>query len=242
MAAETYSFPTALKERSIRMIAFDLDGTLAETDDYYVNKADNTLGKFLFFIPMRSRHVLIRKTVMGVETFLNAILWLFNFLHIAPVVETILTKLEKHHSSYKYDAVAGSIPVLRELSKHYKLAMITLGSAESADGYIHKFGLEDIFTVIITSRTCRKNKPSPFPLQYAAENAGVSVSECLMIGDTFTDVICARRAGAASAAVRSGFDSEGWLRLFKPDAILDSVSDLPDFLQAVFPNTTSAHE
>jgi len=72
-------------------------------------------------------------------------------------------------------------------------------------------------------------KPSPFLIQAAAQRMGLAPQECLMIGDRLeTDVLMARRAGAAAALVLTGVTRREELAEadVKPDLVLDSVADL----------------
>ena len=68
-----------------------------------------------------------------------------------------------------------------------------------------------------------------------AEDAGVAPENCMLVGDTIFDILCARRAGAYAAAVKSGFDSERMLSLHKADLLLNSVNDLPAVLEPYMP-------
>jgi HAD superfamily hydrolase (TIGR01458 family) len=72
-------------------------------------------------------------------------------------------------------------------------------------------------------------KPAAEFFQAAADRLGVPSREILMVGDDIeTDIVGAQLAGMQAALVRTGkfreFDLEG---VFKPDAVLDSIADLP---------------
>jgi phospholysine phosphohistidine inorganic pyrophosphate phosphatase len=89
------------------------------------------------------------------------------------------------------------------------------------------------FVAALENATGRKalvfGKPAPAFFQAAADRLGVPASEILMIGDDIeTDIAGAQLAGLRAALVRTGkfrpLDLEGPV---KPDAVLDSVAELP---------------
>ena len=77
-------------------------------------------------------------------------------------------------------------------------------------------------------------KPQPLLYEMAAERIGVSLEECLMIGDRpDTDIVGAARLGMKTALVRTGRFATGEAypkQLPKPDWDLDSLSELGSIL------------
>jgi len=78
-------------------------------------------------------------------------------------------------------------------------------------------------------------KPAPAFFQAASEVLGVAAGEILMIGDDIeVDVGGAQRAGLRGALVKTGkFRAADLERVVRPDAVLDSVADLPDCWESV---------
>jgi phosphoglycolate phosphatase-like HAD superfamily hydrolase len=54
--------------------------------------------------------------------------------------------------------------------------------------------------------------------------------DCVIVGDSVTDVRAGKEAGALTAAVLSGLFSRGELAREKPDLILRDVTELPEFV------------
>jgi len=50
------------------------------------------------------------------------------------------------------------------------------------------------------------------------------------VGDTDYDVSCARRAGYLAVALAGGYQHRGRLRTVRPDAVVDSLAELPALL------------
>ena len=57
------------------------------------------------------------------------------------------------------------------------------------------YGIDDCFDVIVASDDVKNPKPSPDSVLKAIEELGVSSESCLMIGDGYYDILCARNAG-----------------------------------------------
>lgn len=74
-------------------------------------------------------------------------------------------------------------------------------------------------------------KPDRLYFQEAVRTLGVSPDECLMIGDDIqSDVGAAQSAGLKGILVKTGkFRNEDLLSDITPDAILDSIADLPNW-------------
>lgn len=70
---------------------------------------------------------------------------------------------------------------------------------------------------------CDCRKPSPGLLLAAAEDAGVEVSECVMVGDRWRDIEAGRRAGCRTALVGSGYGEQ---LLSAPDFAAESLLEI----------------
>ena len=214
---------------SIELIVFDVDGTLAETDDFYVERAASGFRRILPFVSMETAEKIVRPFVMTGETILHSC---YRFLDLIGL-DGILSRTHSRFSiteEYRYKEVCGMKHTLKKLRKHYRIGIITSGGRDSTRAFIRKYGMERLIGYVISAEDCRYIKPHPMPLFKIAEAADVPIRNCLMVGDTVFDVICAKRAGARSAAVKTGFDSELFLKWHRADILLDSVNDLPEKL------------
>lgn len=213
----------------VKMIVFDVDGTLAETDDYYVEKSVVLTRKALPFISPEKMEKFVRPVIMAGETALHSVYRLMDMIGL----DRMISKTHSRFSvkkDYVYKAVSGMQETVELLSRHYILGIITSGGRKSTDAFLKKYELENYIKHVVSAEDCTYIKPHPAPLRKIAEEAGVPVNNCILVGDTIFDVICAKRAGAISAAVKSGFDTEFMLRRHKADLYMDSVKDLPEVL------------
>ena len=214
---------------NIEMIVFDVDGTLAETDDYFVVKAGVLMRKILPFIREGTAEKVMRPIVMAGETALHSFYRLLDLVGLDEAISRIHSRFSVG-KAYKYDPVEKARETVELLSRKYKLGIISSGGRKSTDSFLEKYELKSFFSFVVSAEDCRFIKPHPMPLLLIARKADVPIGHCLMVGDTVFDIICAKRAGARSAAVKTGFDTVSFLRLHKADMLLDSIGDLPDLL------------
>lgn len=100
-----------------------------------------------------------------------------------------------------------TIETLEHLKKKYRLGVITNGPEASQVGKIERTGIRDYFELIVTSETVGCDKPDERIFRYAAEQMGLDISECVYVGDVFSnDVYGAMMAGMKAVWLwRRGF-------------------------------------
>jgi putative hydrolase of the HAD superfamily len=86
--------------------------------------------------------------------------------------------------------------VLGELSRHYKLHIMTNGFAEVQHRKMASAKLDGYFENLFISEDVGANKPAPEIFQHAVDTLGVQFGECLMVGDNLeADIGGARNVG-----------------------------------------------
>jgi len=127
----------------------------------------------------------------------------------------------------------GIAKTLQRLSEKAKLALITMRymPKEKVIEELEKFGLAKYFKYVVTALDTSNSKPSPEALIKCARYFGIQTSKCIVVGDSIADIKAGKNAGAKTVAVLSGIFSYNELEREKPDLILKSVTELPDFLE-----------
>ncbi|MEM0253944.1 MAG: HAD family hydrolase [Candidatus Bathyarchaeia archaeon] len=122
---------------------------------------------------------------------------------------------------------------LEQLSMKAKLALLTMRfvSAESVRAELEKFGIAKYFCCILTALNTSLPKPFPDGLLRCAELLGVNIRDCIVVGDSIADVRAGKNSGAKTVAVLSGLFTREELEKENPDLILNSIKELPDFLE-----------
>lgn len=230
----------ALDLSRIRALCFDVDGTIADTDDHIVTQLAALIDKVPLVSGRRAER-LARQTVMAAESPVNGAYGLLDRfgldVPIARLRERIQTARERgadpaHTRNLEAadqipnDMMAGVKEMLQALAKLYPMSTISTGSAPRVERFLEHYGVRQLFTAVVGSQTTPRMKPYPDPLLYAAKAMGVDAAACLMIGDTTVDIRTGVSAGAQTVGVLCGFGTQDELLRTGAGLILRTTSDL----------------
>lgn len=87
-------------------------------------------------------------------------------------------------------------------------------------------GLTRYFGVVVAGDTLPHPKPAPEPALFACETLGATPSRTLFVGDSTTDVECARAAGCPVYCVRGGYSHGVAPEDLGADRVIDSLTAL----------------
>jgi HAD superfamily hydrolase (TIGR01509 family) len=212
----------------VKGILLDLDGTIVDSKEAYleaVKTAFKTLGQrivdieIVTEIPKRiEQNLPIKDLLKGIDVqkFLDVYL-----------------KAYSQATSVKTKPMPEVAQTLDKLSRKAKLALITMRymPKEKVIEELEKFGLAKYFQHIITALDTHNPKPSPEALIKCAKQLDIEMCDCIVVGDSVADIKAGKTAGIKTVAVLSGIFSREELEREKPDLILESVNQLPDFVE-----------
>jgi predicted PurR-regulated permease PerM/phosphoglycolate phosphatase-like HAD superfamily hydrolase len=227
------SFAARVRERRVRAILFDLDGTLLDTDDMLVEEITGRLSPLAFLDRLYARRKLARRVIMGLEGPLNLMITVMDLLRLDKMVFSWGSWLRAAYGRQqpaRYVAIDGVLQLVKAASERYDLAITTTRGRQEAEAFVQRFGLEGYLTTIVTRQDVRRLKPHPEPIQRAAESLGHLPEQCVVVGDTTVDVLAAKRAGALAVAVLCGLGERSELERLGPDLVLETTACLADHL------------
>jgi phosphoglycolate phosphatase len=128
-----------------------------------------------------------------------------------------------------YSGVAETLDALRGAGT--RLGICTRKRAESTRRILSGLGILNHFGVIIARGGATQEKPHPAALLAAIDALQGHCSRAAMVGDTLTDIQCARAAGVAAIAVSYGYSDIPVAEL-GADKTVDVFSDLFSVLRA----------
>jgi HAD superfamily hydrolase (TIGR01509 family) len=214
-----------LDRARIRALCFDVDGTLCDTDDYYVAMLSTWFRKLAFLHePDRTA----RRMVMWMENPGTFLLGLADRLTLDDELIGVVNWLYRNsrNRGRHLDPVAGVTAMLDQLRRRFPMAVVSARDESTTYAFLENAGLQSHFKAVITALSARRTKPFPDPVLLAAKELGVPPSACLMIGDTTVDVRSGRAAGAQTVGVLCGFGEREELLRHGADLILESTADL----------------
>jgi phosphoglycolate phosphatase len=207
--------------RPIRLIIFDLDGTLVNTlEDITasVNFALTKLGRKP--VPLDD----VRRFVGDGSTMLlsRALGDRQEFLEEAVGIFTV------HHS--RNMAVRSRLyPGVRETLEHFRglpMAVVTNKSRELSEPLLEALGIRPYFGVVIGASDGLPLKPAPDAFLRILHDLAVPRELAVVVGDGTTDIRAGKAAGITTCAVTYGFRSEAELRQAEPDHVIGAIRKL----------------
>ena len=127
-----------------------------------------------------------------------------------------------------YDGVREGLDYMK--SQGYLLGCVTNKAEQFTLPLLKALGIFDDFSIIISGDTLAKKKPDPLPLLHSAEHFGIDPKDCMMLGDSVSDVKASRAAGFAIICMSYGYNHGNDIADENPDLVLDSMSELRDCL------------
>jgi phosphoglycolate phosphatase len=213
-------------------IAFDLDGTLVDTAPDLVDTLNVVLEEAGFdAVPYDEAGNLVGG---GARALIERGLSFEREKIPAFEVDRLLARFLVHYEAHLADrsrAFPGVEAVLDALAAKDALLVVCTNKLERFSvKLLQALGLADHFTVIAGADTFEVRKPDPGHLLSAIARAGGRSTAAVMVGDSETDVLTARRANVPVVAVSWGYSRipAGELRA---DRLIERMNELPAIVE-----------
>ncbi|MBN1304717.1 MAG: HAD family hydrolase [Anaerolineales bacterium] len=216
----------------IQALCFDVDGTLSDTDDIYVEKVSRFLRPIRFLLPGQNPIRAARRLVMWSETPGNVLLGMPDILGLDDELLAFIEWLNRNRARpMKHFMMVPEVDrMLGKLHGYFPMAVVSARDEQGTRQFLDLYNLTRFFDPVVTAITTEHTKPYPDPILYAAQKMGVNPENCLMIGDTTVDIRAGRAAGAQTVGVLCGFGEEPELRRCGADLILENTPELAGLL------------
>jgi phosphoglycolate phosphatase-like HAD superfamily hydrolase len=221
-----------LEVERIRALCWDVDGTLSDTDDQFVQKLVHLLHPVRFLFAQHDPRPFARRFVTATETPGNFLYGIPDRLGIDDEIAAVSDRIYRLGLGKKptFMIIPGVKETLTRLHTRYPMSVVSARGRRSTMIFLEQFDLIPHFQFIATAQTCEHTKPYPDPILWVAGQMGVPAEDCLMIGDTTVDILAAKTAGAQSVGVLCGFGEEEELQFAGADLILETSAQLQDIL------------
>lgn len=143
-------------------------------------------------------------------------------------IDRALAVFRRHYGEHLLDQTC-LYPEVRETLDHFAhlpKAVVTNKPYEFTLPILDGLDLSRYFAAVIGGDSLPERKPSPLPLVEAARRCEVNAADCLMIGDSFVDVLAGRAAGMKTCGYVAGFRGRDELVEAGADFLIEEFGEL----------------
>jgi phosphoglycolate phosphatase len=212
----------------VRVLVFDLDGTLIDSKIDLAQSVNAALAHI-------GREPLSHQTIYGYVG--NGASMLVRRALGAgatdPETEEGLQFFLSYYRAHMLDNTV-TYPGVREglalLEKH-PMAVLTNKPVRFSEGILDGLSLSRYFKYVYGGNSFETKKPNPHGMNVLLRELAAAPREAMIVGDSDVDVQTARNANTWACGVSYGLGVEG-MRAHPPDIMLDSLTELPAFLDS----------
>lgn len=215
----------------IKICIFDLDGTLAKTQESIARPVNMTLAHyglpaqpveaFNYFAGDGLKNALKRALIAAGDT---------TAAHLEeglPMCRAWMQENPAYHV-VPYDYMVWALGELKR--KGVKIAVFSNKPHESAIGVVETIFGKGFFDHIQGQTDQIPIKPDPTGVFEILGKYGAEKDECLYFGDTNTDMLTANNAGVTAVGVTWGFRPRAELEEYGADILIDSAKEIPELI------------
>lgn len=205
----------------IKLIIFDLDGTLIDAYPAIIKSFNYTMQKLGY--PKQVNLVIRRAVGWGDQNLLKP------FIKLKDLKKALL--LYRRHHRYALVKESGLFPkagyVLADLKKKgYKLAVASNRPTKFSWILIRHLKIEKYFDYVLCADRLRHIKPHPEILNRIMQRFSLKPKQVLYVGDMSIDAQAGRRAKVKTIIVTTGSSAKVEIKKEKPHRIINRISEL----------------
>jgi phosphoglycolate phosphatase len=215
-------------------VLFDLDGTLIDSIESYYRIVEIVLEKMKF-------PVVSRKTILMAAKNDE-----FNWDMVLPDVpgcskkETaakawkMIEKIYPEQFLKNVEPFPETANVIQQLFNHnIKIGIVTSTHKKNIQDkleILNQAGISNLIETVVSNGDVERKKPFPDPLILCRDRMGFKSDQCVYVGDMGIDIAAGKAAGMKTIGILTGFETRKDLMDKQPDAIIESIVDLPGVL------------
>lgn len=220
----------------MKLIAFDVDGTILDTLDSIIHVLNETLYANGFYKVDDKEY--IRKALGYGSYYLieQALIFPYNHFYDKNVTKQVLQDYLKRYMADDASLTKpyeGVVDLIKELKEEGYKVIAYSNKPDSVLKPLMKEKFGDVFDDVLGQVEGKAPKPNPEILLNMLDRIGISKDDAVYIGDSDVDVETARNAGMKMIAVTWGFRDRDFLEKLNPDYIVDNTKELKEAIDSL---------
>jgi phosphoglycolate phosphatase len=225
--------------RRIRLLVFDLDGTLIDSRLDLIHSVNAMLhhigrpeldGDVIASYVGDGAPALVRRAVGDTDDealFIGALEYFLGYYRLHKLDHTTV------YSGMAETLASLADPSLANPSNGVQRLMAVLSNkpVNPSRDILHALGLGDFFVRIYGGNSFTTKKPDPLGVRTLLQEIGTAADEALMIGDSAIDILTGRNAGLWTCGVTYGFAPQS-LEEVPPDVLIETPRELDELFPA----------
>ncbi len=218
----------------IRLLVFDLDGTLIDSRLDLIHSVNAMLqhigrpeldGDVIASYVGDGAPALVRRAVGDTDDealFRRALEYFLGYY-----------RLHKLDHTTVYEGIAEALASVADSTNGVRRQMAVLSNkpVNPSRDIVQALGLGDFFVRVYGGNSFTTKKPDPLGVRTILRETGMAADEALMIGDSSVDVLTGRNAGLWTCGVTYGFAPHS-LEEAPPDVLIESPRELGEMFRA----------
>ena len=211
----------------IRLLIFDLDGTLVDSSIDLTNALNNAIG------PYGLETLTVQKTISLVGEGITKLIEKLLGPEHAGIRTEVQDRFMEYYSAHlvEFTRPYPGVPETLAALPQYKKAVISNKREFLSRRVLQDLGLLRYFDAVLGSDSVEAKKPSPQPLIKVMEMLSCSSGETVIVGDSNYDIDAGKAAGVRTVAVSYGYRDRSLLQ--GADVIIERFRDIGRVLDTI---------
>jgi|SRR5579864_492258 len=224
-------FNRSFDPHSMKLLIFDLDGTLIDSRLDLIHSVNATLrhfnrpelpGDVVASYVGDGAPMLVRRALGDPED--------ENFFKQA--LEFFLSYYREHKLDHTtvYPGILDALARIQVSGNGRKMAVLTNKPVNPSRAIVEALGLGRFFARVYGGNSFETKKPDPLGVKTLMHETGTEAEHTMIIGDSSIDVLTGRNAGIATCGVTYGFAPHTLCEI-EPDIVIPSPNELGDLFE-----------
>ncbi len=212
----------------VRLVLFDLDGTLVNSMELYADKASELMAKYYRIRSSEARELYLKTSGLPFLEQLNLVF---------PDKKRLNQKVASEFEDWKKEIVRNlkiepdGVEVLRSLRKRGTLTAISSNNLqEYVEEILRNSGAEADFVLGWDSGNFKKGEPH---ISFLETRTGLSRKHFLMVGDSPNDLRLSKNSGISFVALTRSFPPEVFRSMDRNVPTIDSLKELLNLIDSL---------